>query len=170
MKKLILIGLLFVGLYASAQPLATNLVTSGAGGNAFLLLADRANVYSVEIGVSASITAPALVKLYDNASMADPVFGTNYVTAAYTGRSSYVTNVVTSYVGFNGLTNWYTNSYLHTYDVSVDAATNALSPSVSLVVAPGTYSVYNTDALFNRGIVAHTSTNISIVINYRSGR
>lgn len=172
MKKLLLTGLLMVGLaaQASAALIATNLTTVTAGGDKFLLLSDRASVYSVEISVNPSITASALVKLYDQSTVAAPYYGTNYVTAEYVSRSTYATNVASSYIGFNGVTNWYTNTYVYTYNVTNAAATNALSPSAAFVAAPGTYTVYDVDALFTRGIVVHTSTNVSMVINYRSGR
>ncbi len=166
MKKLLFVCFLLIGLAsAKADLISTNLATT-ANTNTFLLLADRASVYSVEL----TATVPCLVKLYDNATLAAPGNGTNYVTAEYIGRSSYATNVATTYVGANGLTNWYTNSYVFTYSVTNAAATNALTPSASFVVAAGTYAVYNTDALFTRGIVAWSSTNCSIVVNYRSGR
>lgn len=167
MKKLILTGLLVLSvLSAKAELIATNLTTTGAGGNTFLLLSDRASVYSVEISASVA----GLVRLYDQSTVAAPYYGTNYVTAEYTGRSSYATNIVSTYVGFNGMTNRYTNSGIFTYETTVAAATNALNPSAAFSVAAGTYAVYSTDALFTRGIAVHSTTNVSIVINYRPAR
>jgi hypothetical protein len=172
MKKLILTGLLFIGLtgvsYAQ-NVVATNLATTAAGGNAFYLLAGRAEPYSVQISVAPSIS-PATVKLYDNNSMADPYFGTNYVTPAYVSYASYPSNIASSYIGLNGVTNWYTNSTTWTIAVTNAQATNVLSPTAVMVIASGTVGTFPIRALHTRGIVAHSSTNASIVINYMPAR
>ena len=167
MKKLILslaIGFATAFSVNAQSPYSTNLTTAGVG--AHLLIDGRASVYSVELTAS----YPCWVKFYDNNDMAAGVYGTNYVNAAYTGKSSYTTNFVTTLVGTTGYTNYYTNTGVYTLSTSVAAATNQLNPSLSFVVAGGTYAVYNTDALFTRGIVALANTNVSIVINYRNAQ
>lgn len=165
MKNILtLIGLCSTLLTASAAQYATNLVGTVAGGNnGFLLLTNRASVYSVEL----SSQYPAFVRLYDANTLAAPYYGTNYVNSAYTGVSSYPTNYVTSFVGQNGVTNWYTNTGIYTYTATVAANTNQLPAGASFVIAPNTYAIYNTDALFVKGIVAYTDTNVTMVINYR---
>jgi hypothetical protein len=168
MKKLFTsIGLaaLFTASSFGAQ-ISTNATTADAGGSIFLLTTNRASVYSVEL----TATYPAFVRFFDQDVTTAPYYGTNYVTAAYAGVSQYNTNYVTSFIGQNGITNWYTNQGVYTYSTSVSAATNALSPGASFVVAGGTYAIYNTDALFVRGIVMHSTTNVSVVVNYRPGR
>jgi len=143
-----------------AAILSTNLPSNGV----FLLSTNRASVYSVELTAAAN----AQVWLFDSDSLAAPFYGTNYTNDVFTNRVTYPTNYVTSFVGYNGVTNWYTNSGQWTLSVSNRANTNQLSPLFSAVVAGATYAVYNTDALFARGVaVAVTGTNVGIVVNYR---
>ena len=164
MKKLLtIIGLSAVLVSAYGAQIATNLATTAVGGNAFLLLTNRASIYSVEL----TATVPALIRIFDANSLAAPGYGTNWVNAAYTAVNTYSTNYVTSFIGQNGLTNWYTNAGVYTYTSTTAANTNQLTPSASFAIAAGTYAVYNTDALNTKGIVVHSSTNSSIVINYR---
>lgn len=174
MKRLILTASLLVCFAASvsAQLVAsTNLATSAAGGNAFLVLASRASITGFQLSVpSAATGATATLKFYDQSTLAAPYYGTNYVTSANVGRSSYTTNVTSTYVGFNGVTNWYTNSYVYTYDVTNAAATNALSPTAVYYVPAGEVMSFAADLLHTRGIVVHSSTNATVVVNYRTGQ
>ena len=162
MKKLLL-ALTIVGLasVSYAAQITTNIVTKGT----YLLSTSRASVYSLTLTSDKS----TLVELFDADSVADPYFGTNYVNAAYTYRTSYATNYVTSYVGQNGWTNWYTNAGIWTVTLTNAANTNALSPLISGVVGANTYVTYDVDAVFANGVVARASTNVSVVINYRPG-
>ena len=107
-----------------------------------------------------------LVSLYDSYNTAAPYYGTNYVTSSYVSRAGYATNYVTSYVGYNGYTNWYTNAGYWTYTVTNAAATNALSPQGLYPVISGVISTYNTPASFQQGVVALATTNTTAIIYY----
>ncbi len=169
MKKLnlALIALALFGLQVSTAAVFSFNSGTTAVPTITLVTTNRASVYSVEVTCPNS----SLVELFDCDSTADPYNGTNYVNSAYAGRTTYATNLVTTFVGYNGYTNYYTNSGIFSATNLVSASTNALSPLLSAVVSSGTYAVYQTDTLFARGIVARCSgTNTSVVINYRSGK
>jgi len=155
------ISAMSIASFAQSQ-LSTNVTLGGV----HLLSATRVSVYSVELTSDKSV----LVKFFDQNSLADPLYGTNYLTSAYTGVNSYATNYVTSFIGNNGLTNWFTNAGIFTYTATIAAATNNLPSSGSFVVGAGTYAIYNTDALFTRGVCFVSTTNVSVVVNYRSGK
>lgn len=161
-KFLFIIALIGLTYSAHSAQIVVNATTNGF----YLLSTNRASVYSVEV-TSAN---PAVITLYDCDSVAAPFFGTNYTNAAYTSRIAYSTNLVTSYVGTTGFTNWYTNAGLFTLTTTNAANTNALPSMAAFVVSGGTYAVYNIDALFARGICATITTNASMVINYRSAQ
>jgi hypothetical protein len=148
-----------LGLSAKAGVLSTNLPAG-----VFLISTDRANVYSITITGGTN----SVVSLYDCDTVADPYYGTNYVSAEWIGRSSYATNIASSVVGYNGYTNWFTNSGIFSYSVTNAAATNALTPLAVFAHGANFAETYNTDALFIRGIVARASVGCSIVINYNS--
>ena len=145
-----------------AATLATNTTTAGV----YILTTNRASVYNVELTSSVGTT----VNFYDSDAIAAPYYGTNYVSGAYPYRLTYSTNYVTSYIGSNGYTNWYTNAGVWTVTLTNAAATNALPVLGSFVVAGGTYAVYNTDMLFARGIAFSSTTNLSLVVNYRTAQ
>lgn len=152
-----------------ADVLTGTILDTGAIRNTILITTNRASVYSIEI----TATANAVVKFYDIDATNDPYWGTNYVNSSYVSRNTYASNaIVSSFVGYNGYTNWYTNTGVYTVQTTNAANTNALQPMFAAVVAGNTYATYSVDALFVRGIaaVATSGTNVSIVINYRSGR
>src|ERR1043165_2089840 len=107
MKKLLFIAALLCGIASSnAATIATNL---GSGLN--LVSTNRASVYSIEL----TSTNAATVTLYDCDHIAynyalGNCFGTNYTNAAFVTVINYSTNLTTSFVGYNGYTNWYTNN------------------------------------------------------------
>lgn len=167
MKKILLgITLCVIGLTASAQfaVLTTNL----ASGAPILISTNRAAVYSVEI----SSTTAGLVKLFDQNTTAAPYYGTNFVTEAYPYRVSYTTNMLGTYVGSNGYTNYVTNVGIFSLTLTNAAATNALNPSFAASIGANIAAVHATDAVFNRGVVALCQgvTNGSITIYYRPGQ
>lgn len=165
MKKILAIIVLGLMITSShALTLATN-ITSTAGG-VFLLSTNGMSMASIEL----SAQYPATIQLFDCDTLADPYYGTNYVNAAWNGRTTYTTNFVTSFVGYNGYTNWYTNAGLWTLTVTNAAKTNALPATAAFTVSGGNYAIYNTDAIFARGVVALVNTNVNVVINYRTGR
>jgi hypothetical protein len=165
MKKLLSIAVL-IGLTvaANAAVFSTNIVATASTN--ILLTTSRASVYSVEL------TSPAstMIELFDCDSVAAPYNGTNSTNASYVSRTTYATNIATSYVGANGYTNWYTNSGLWTVTTTNAASTNALTPQLTFVAQANTVGSYSTDALFTRGICVRCTTNVTLVINYKSAQ
>lgn len=160
-KNLLIVGLLAICGIAQAAVLSTNIPSNGV----YNLSTNRASVYSVEITAAAN----AQVDFYDSTILAAPQYGTNYTNAQWVGRISYATNYVTSFVGYNGYTNWYTNAGIWTLNQTNAANTNVLPVLFSAVVAGSTYAVYNADALFANGITVRCiGTNVALVVNYRS--
>lgn len=142
---------------------------TGTTNGFYLISTNRASVYQVVLSVPSG-QVPSTVTLYDCDSIAAPFFGTNYTNAAFTNYIMYSTTMVSSYVGTTGITNWYTNVGQFSLAVSNRPNTNVLPPIASFTVAGGATIVYNVDALFARGICAAISSNITGVINYRTGR
>lgn len=168
MKKLILtLGLAIIGFSTFAQiPLSFVGSTNGF----YLISTNRASVYQMTLSVPTALTGPVQVVLYDCDSIAAPFFGTNYTNAAYSNYITYSTTMVSSYVGTTGVTNWYTNVGLFSLMVSNKPNTNVLPPIAAFSIGAGATIVYNVDALFVRGICASISSNVTGVINYRTGR
>lgn len=158
--KLSLVAILVATVFTSnAAILSTNYV----GTNAVALLStNRASVYS--IGLVA--TNAGTISIYDCDNIAVPLYGTNYTNGAWISRTSYATNLVTSYVGTTGFTNWYTNVGLFTATITNAAATNALSPLVVLPFGANQAVTYQIDALFARGVTILPSANVGIDIYY----
>lgn len=169
MKKIILstvLGLI-AGVQAYAAVFSTN-ITASASSPAFLLFTNRASVYNVILTGGYN----TLVNMYDCDSVAAPYNGTNYtVTSNLVTVSSFTTNIVSSYVGSNGYTNWTTNTGLFTYSTTNSSLqTNALTPLLSFPVAANTFETFNTDALFTRGLVIQVPTNVTVTVYYRSAQ
>jgi hypothetical protein len=162
-KTSILIGILAsMAFVSNAAVLATNVTTGGT----FLLSTNRASIYQVEL----TSTASCRVDLFDSDSLADPYFGTNYVSGAFPYRTTYSTNYVTTYIGSNGFTNTVTNVGLWTLTLTNAANTNALPTLGSFVVGANTYAVYNVDELHARGVTFRSSTNVNLVLSYRTAQ
>lgn len=157
----LILFVLTLAIAAQAQLIiSTNLPATNA---VSLLTTNRASVYAIEI----SSDKAGVVDLYDSDTLADPYFGTNYVNASYVSRLTYATNIVSSYVGTTGVTNFYTNTGVFTASVTNAASTNALPKLVSLAFGANVAQTYNIDALFVRGITARHSTNLNIILYYR---
>lgn len=164
MKKLLFS---VIALFAATSLFGEVIMYTAAAPGTYLLSTNNISVTSVEITSPTTTT----VQLFDCASVADPYFGTNYVTSAWVGRQSLATNLVSSYVGYNGYTNWYTNVGIYTITVTNAAATNALPAMGAFGVSANAYATYSFDALFTRGVCATIgATNASVVINYRRNR
>lgn len=92
-----------------------------------------------------------------------------YSNAAYSTISSYATNLITCWTNFFGATNCITNIALVDYSNYVAAATNNLSPLVTLTAATNS-TVILTDQqyFFNKGAFATNlgSGNATISVNY----
>lgn len=166
MKKLILIIGLLVMFCVSAMSatIATNLAANGV----YLLSTNRAAVYSVEV----SSTSPCALEFFDVNTVAAPYYGTNVVNSAYVTRTATTVSWPSNFVNAYGYTNWWTNYGIASATVTNAAATNQAPIMIGIVGAANTYVVYNTDALFSKGISvrATTATNAAIVINYTTGQ
>lgn len=162
MKKLLTLAslLLLTSSVFGATAFSTNIVTKGT----YLLVTNAAVVSTIELTSDKAV----LVDFYDQNTIADPYFGTNYVASAYAYRTTYSTNYVTSYVNQLGYTNWYTNAGLWTLTLTNAASTNVLAKAGSYAVGANAYAVYPVDQIYNRGIVVTASTNVSIAITYRA--
>lgn len=155
-------------LIASAGILSTNVADQTTG--PALLSTNRALLYQLEF----TATASSVIDFYDQDTLAAPYYGTNIViSSGLVTRSSYVTNIASSYVGYNGYTNWYTNSGIWFVNTTNSVATtNALTPTLSFVVGPNVAVTYAADAIFSRGVVmrVRSGTNVNAVIYTRSGQ
>lgn len=163
MKKLILVGLLALGLVGLSE--AAVISTNIANGTPVLLTTNRASIYAISLTSDKAVN----VEFFNIGTLAAPYYGTNRVNSAFVSRTTYPTNFVSSYVGQTGFTNWYTNAGSWTLLVTNAAATNALSPGFAAPVGANTYATYPVDLLFERGIVVRATTNVSVDILYRSG-
>src|SRR5882757_7781416 len=120
MKKLILISALcFSMTLASKAGVFAGTLTTPNGAlsgttNVFQITTNRANVYQVML----SSTATGVAQLYDSDITNAPQFGMFYTNSSWITRGNYATNQVTSFIGQNGITNWYTNSYQYFYAIT----------------------------------------------------
>ena len=169
MKKLFIAALITVtGLSSFAQGLlVTNLSASGT----HLLTTNRVRIYQVEVAATNAQT----FRFYDNdnathtgASLANPGFwGTNFVSGLSYTRVTWPSNVVSSFVGQTGFTNWYTNSGMFSLLVTNVQTTNVMSPLVSIATGGAETRLVGVDALFTRGVVIGGTGAGSITLYYR---
>lgn len=165
MKRIITI----VSLLVLAASVAKAAVFSGnLSPGTSLITTNRASVYAIEL--TTGVSSGALVSFFDNDKTNAPYYGSNTVNSAWYTRVGYTTNQATSFVGYNGYTNWYTNSVMYFYFNTNAANTNVQSPTASFVVAGGTYANYTVDCLFSQGISVNANTNVSYVIYYKSAQ
>ena len=161
----------------AGQVYSTSLTASSAAtayANFFLLLTNRADIYSVQLASTAA-GQPATVTFYDtgntnNVTNIAGLYGISNVVVAYNGVASYPTNVVTSFIGYNGVTNNYTNSGIFTYSVTNSMTTNLISPAATLVASTGIFSTYQIDLLMEKGVVVSISTNATLIFYYRNAK
>ena len=159
MKKLLITLLLAIAFVAQAELTLTTNVAAGT----WVLLSSRAHVSTVTVIGTNNVT----VRLYDQNTLADPYYGTNVVIPEYVSRSSYPTNIVNTFIGYQGLTNSYTNTGIFSYYVTNSASTNVLQVSAALsgsATAPVTYSG---DWLFSRGVVISGESGFGVTITYQ---
>lgn len=134
--------------------------------NVFQITTNRVNVTQIML----SSTATGVAQFYNSDNTNAPFFGMYYTNAPYWTRLHYPSNVVTSFVGQNGFTNWYTNAYEYYYFSTNGANTNELSPLAALAFTANIPAVINIDMLCERGLTLRTTTNVSYVIYYNSGQ
>ena len=166
MKKLLAISFLLLGLSVHGAVFSTNIL-AGANNymtNGFVLLTNRANVYSVSL--LTTVSSGALVSLVDSAEWGSPTYGYYYTNASYVSRGGYATNIVANMVGYNGYTNWFTNTGYFTYSITNAANTNVLPKLATYALQPNTVTTFPADIIFEKGISALVSTNVSIILYY----
>lgn len=154
----------FAGVFAGS-------ITTPAGAlagttNVVLITTNRANVTQIML----SSTATGVAQFYNSDNTNAPFFGMFYTNAPYWNLNHYPSNVVTSFIGQNGITNWYTNAYEYYYFVTNVANTNELQPLAALAFAANIPVVINVDMLCERGLTIRTTTNVNYTIYYNSGR
>jgi hypothetical protein len=132
-----------------------------------LLSTNRADVYTVAISNPSSVNTVAF-EMFDCDTTAAPYYGTNYVVAAWASKTEYASNIVTSYVGYTGVTNWYTNAALFSMTITNAASTNKLPALLSGSVSPNSTVTYNVNAIFTEGVAVKATTNANVNVYYRS--
>ena len=164
MKKLFLVITMLTFVMFSLAPVqaatrSTNNVAAGAH-----TIITNSSVVLDSITLFTTNATPTLVYLYDGA-----LLSTN---AAWTNYTSYVTNLVYSYVTSLGTTNTGTNSVLYVQANPHAAATINVEPLVSLVVpANGDLVTYTppTPLVFSKSLVLSNSLiGVSGTISYRT--
>jgi len=134
----------------------TNLLGNSAGAAGSLKI--------TQIVVTSPANNTATIAIYDT--------WTNILTysnSAYSTVSSYATNLITSWTNFFGATNYMTNIALIDYSNYVAAATNTLSPLVTVTVPTNQTLILSEQSYyFNKGAFA---TNLAtgtatISVNY----
>lgn len=172
MKKLLLsiVTALSLTLSSQAGVLQGSLVTPNGAlsgtTNVFQLTTNRVNVYQLMI----TSAATGVASFYDSDNTNAPQYGIFYTNDTWITRASYPSNYVTSYVGQNGYTNWFTNSVQWAYYVTNAANTNALSAIGGAGFTANVPLVMNVDWLCVRGLAVRTSTNFSYTILYNNGQ
>ena len=141
------------------QVMSTTIATTTT--NTFIVLTNRVKIVDVQLLSGANNN---IVWFFNNNSLVNG--GTNYVTSLYNSTSVYPTNYVTSFVGYNGWTNYYTNAGQWTFTVTNAAATNALSPMGVFASAANTIGNYPCDMLMERGVVITSQTNTQLILYY----
>ena len=168
MKKILLVAsLLLIAASVNAATFITNIVTAANPTNGFVLLTSRANVTSIQLYTT---EAGNIVKFHDTATWTAPDLGHRIANAAYVTRSGYATNMVESFVGNNGYTNWYTNTGYFTYSVTNAAATNDLPSLTTVGLNANQVTTVPVDLLFTKGVSVVANTNVTVILNYNTGK
>lgn len=155
MKKLLILSVLMLGFVESKaqQFYSTNDMAAG--------IRTVVNEAVVLRSLQLSGTTNCIVRIYDGAA-------TN-VTGAYSNMTIFATNIITTNIGVNGITNLYTNTMLHTTIQAVAAATNATTPILTLNIGANVAPfLFDTPLSFTKYInVSNNSGGITMVLNYR---
>lgn len=154
MKKLLALLGLTLALNANAQRFY---VTNGMAAGLRVIIPQAVTLQSLQI----TGTSNTIVRLYDGP--------TTNVTAAYSNYTTFVTNRVSSFVSVQtGLTNTVTNTVLYTLVQAVAAATNDVSPVLTLNIGANTAPfIFDSPITFTRGVnVSNNLGGITMVVNY----
>lgn len=124
------------------------------------------NVEVVEIDVITPVVTGCLVNFFDTQSNGAPMFGLSNTVAGYVSRIGSNILYATSFIGYNGVTNYYTNQGFWTYNVTNAAATNALPAQGAMLAINGVVNQYKGSILVSQGFSIQVSTNATIVVYY----
>jgi hypothetical protein len=151
MKKYFIIAALLATTVAQAAQVTTT-ITAGACSNLLSSFSGSAKVTDILITTPAS-TATTL-KIVDS-----PTATNSYVSPAYTGVTSYSTNVITTYTNFFGVVNNITNIQLVDITNTVSAVTNSYPIRFQAYVGTNTSQLYSgVDYMFLNGLWATNVT------------
>jgi hypothetical protein len=163
MKKFIILSLLSLAVAVNASTYSTNILTAN---NTFI--PTPAGNYGIVnyVLLSSTSTNAGSVVFYDSNTT-----NSFRVTAAYTGITTYATNLVVGWTNYYGVTNLTTVSNLTLVDVAntTAAATNSLPATLSLSTAANTTTAFQgMNAVFTRGIlVTNTSAGtVTVTVGY----
>lgn len=157
------------GFTGTPAPQVMTVFVPGNYAQGYSVLTNNITIQSFTVyGTNAN--APVTLWLYDQPFTNNPYFGSNYVTSSYINRAGYVTNYVTSYIGYNGFTNYYTNTGYWTYTVTNAAATNIYVPQATIVVPGGTVGAYNAPVSCQQGVSVFANTNCWLTLYYTVNR
>ena len=169
MKKLLLLVLALVStVSAFAQNSVSSTLVNGA--TTYLLSTNRLRVYSIETTTTNAVT----FKLWDNdntnniptAANTAGWWGTNFVNGAYISRTTFPTNIATSYVSTVGFTNWYTNAGIYSITTTNAASTNAVVPMATVANGGAETRVTYANVILSRGAVITSTGNGTVTLYY----
>lgn len=156
MKKLLVIlglGLLALNMQAQNRYFVTNNMAAGIR----TIVPQAAVLQSLQV----TGTSNTIVRLWDGP--------TTNVTAAYSNYTTFVTNRVSTFVSVQtGITNTVTNTVLYTLVQAVGAATNDVTPLLTLNIGANTTPfVFDNPLIFARRIdVSNNLGGITLVAEY----
>ena len=149
MKKYFLIAALLAATTAQAAQLTT-VITANATSNLLAAATFRGSARVTDILISTPAATASALKFIDS-----PTVTNTYVSPAYTGITTYATNVITTYTNFFGVVNSVTNVQLVDVSTSVSASTNNYPIRFQANVGTNTSVLYSgVDYQFVNGIWA----------------
>lgn len=164
MKKILAIGLLSVAaVFANAASVSMTIP-----GNTMtnLLSVNNGSLKVTQLILSAPTSGGVTIQAIDNSTNS-----VKRINPAYTNTLSYVTNLVTTWVNYFGVTNTMTNTAL--VDVTnnpVAAVTNTISPTITASTAGNTSTTFSgVSYYFNYGLwITNTSpSNAAVTVTYQ---
>lgn len=168
MKKLLLLALAIVSTVSAFGQNSVSLSLLN-GATTYLISTNRLRVYSIETTTTNAVT----FKLWDNdntnnvpSAATTGWWGTNFVNGAYISRSTYPTNIASSYVSTVGFTNWYTNAGIWSVTSTNAAATNAALPAVTVANGAAETRVTYANLILTRGAVVTSTGNGTVTLYY----
>jgi len=91
-----------------------------------------------------------------------------YTNDAYVTRTSYMTNLVTTWVTTTGVTNSFTNRVNYTLVLTNAASTNVVVPMFTVTTPAGTVGTYTLGFPLINGLTVSNDVTSTVIYNYRS--